>query len=333
MPSTAESSVVPTNSLDLRGLLSAHLSTYYNTGISQISELDLNVFRVDRADDPSWVARVFSPTHPLSVLLEHVEILGFLEQQNFPSERLAHSDPISTTSTGYQVFITNFIEGRRPRKGEQLFPKLGDLLGRLHAMSVPAMSALSRKGGAWHHICHSGGPREEIEAALSLLANSKSLVPENQPDLYEKFKTKLEQVEDLSDLPQRFTHPDVVPSNVIASSLDGSIVIVDWAGAGTGTRVASLGFLLWAAGHRSMAQVEAAVSGYSKHVCLEKCELERLESAILFRPLVLRCREFCMSRRSLEDVVEGMERMQKLAGTIAGVARQAFEKHRGESQA
>lgn len=192
---------------------------------------------------------------------------------------------------------------------------------------------MSRKGGAWHHICHSGGPREEIAAALSLLSDAKSLVPENQLQLYEKLKTKLGEVNDLSDLPQRFTHPDIVPSNVITSSVDGSLVIVDWMGAGTGPRVASLGFLLWAAGHRSMAAVDAVIAGYSKHVSLEKGELEKSESAILFRPLVLRCWEFCTSRRSLEEVVEGMEPMQKMVDTIARVTRQAFEKYHWEGKA
>jgi Ser/Thr protein kinase RdoA (MazF antagonist) len=322
-----------TNPPELRELLSSHLSTHYNTEISQISDLDQNVFRIDRTNDASWVARVFSPSHLLPVLSEHAEILRYLEQQNFPSERLAHPEPISTSFTRHHVLITSFVEGRRPRKGEHLFPRLGYLLGQLHTISIPPESALSRKGGAWHHICHIGGPREEVQAALSLLADSKSCVLESQTHLYEKLKARLEQVDDLSELPERFTHPDVVPSNVIISLSDSSLVLVDWMGSGTGPRVASLGFLLWAAGHRSMAAVEAVIAGYRKHVILEEGELERLESAILFRPLVLRCWEFCMSRKSLEEVVEGLESMQKLADTIAGVARQVFEKHGGESQA
>jgi Ser/Thr protein kinase RdoA (MazF antagonist) len=332
MAGATQSIGISTNSPDPKEILSLHLSTWYNTNLSQISQLDQNVFRVDRAKDLSWVARIFPPSHSLSVLSEHAEILRFLEQQKFPSEWLAHTKPISTTSTGYHVLITNFVNGRRPRKGEQLFPKLGYLLARLHTMSIPTKSAMSRKGGAWHHICHSGGPREEIDAALSLLSNARSLVPENQLPLYEKLRTKLGEIEDLSDLPQRLTHPDLVPSNVVMSSEDNTMVIVDWMGAGTGPRVASLGFLLWAAGHRSMAAVDAVVAGYCKHVSLEKSEMEKLESAILFRPLVLRCWEFCMSRRSLEDVVEGMEHMKELANTIAGTTRKAFEKYHRDDQ-
>ncbi|KAE9374245.1 kinase-like protein [Stipitochalara longipes BDJ] len=329
MATTVNSSAGPTNSPDWREVLIPHLSIHYSTDVSQISQLDQNVFRVDRDNDSSWVARVFTPSHPLFVLSEHADILRYLEQQNFSSERLANSEPISTTSTGHQILITQFIEGRRPRKGEQLFPRLGYLLGRLHTMTIPATGAMTRKGGAWHHISNSGGPKEEIDAALSLLSNARSLVPENQLHLYEELRARLLQVEDLSDLPQRLTHPDLVPSNAIISSIDSSLAIVDWLGAGTGPRVASLGFLLWAAGNRSMAAVNAVVAGYSKLVSLEEGEIEKLESAILFRPLVLRCWEFCMSRTSLEEVVNGLDYMQKLVDTIAGAARQALEKNRG----
>jgi hypothetical protein len=190
------------------------------------------------------------------VLSEHVEILGFLEQQSFPAERLADPEPISMTSTGHHVLITTFIDGRRPRKGEHLFPRLGYLLGQLHTKTVPATNAMARKGGAWHHICHAGGLKEEIDAVLSLLAGAKSLVPEDQLELYEELEAMLPGVEDLSVLPQAFTHPDVVPSNSIISSTDDSITLVDRLGAGTESRVASLGYLLWAAGNRRLEPMQ-----------------------------------------------------------------------------
>ncbi|KAN0102802.1 kinase-like protein [Hyaloscypha variabilis] len=318
---------------DSKEVVSQHLSIRYNTAVSQISELDQNVYRVDRINDSSWVARAFSPSLPLSVLSEHVEILRFLEQQNFPAERLVDPEPISTTSTGCHILITHFVEGRRPRKGEHLFPRLGHLLGKLHTLPIPLLSAMTRKGGAWHHISHSGGPNEEVEAALTLLSNTKSRVSDTQLSLYEELRSSLLKVGDLSDLPQRFTHPDIVPSNAIISSIDDSLAIVDWMGSGTGPRVASLGYLLWAAGSRSMAAVNGVIAWYSKLISLEEAEVEKLESAILFRPLVLRCWEFCTERRSLEDAVEGLKPMQKLVGEIAGVARQALEKYRGEKEA
>ena len=64
------------------------------------------------------------------------------------------------------------------------------------------------------------------------------------------------------------------------------IVIVNWAGAGRGPRLWSLAFLLWAAGRRGPGRVEAAVSGYRRHVELVAAEREQLANAIAARPLV-----------------------------------------------
>jgi hypothetical protein len=68
----------------------------------------------------------------------------------------------------YQAFRTSrscqeFVEGRRPRKGEQLFPRLGDLLGRLHSMQIGNAEVLARSGGARHHICSEGGPKRRFK--------------------------------------------------------------------------------------------------------------------------------------------------------------------------
>jgi Ser/Thr protein kinase RdoA (MazF antagonist) len=318
MANTAHSNAVPTSSPDWK----AHLEARYSTTISQINQLDENVFRLDRLDGPSWVARVFDSSRPVEIVEGDAEILRFLEQQSFPAERCADPAPVSTTPSGHHVLITTFVEGRRPRKGEQLFPKLGDLLGRLHSLETGGSRVLTRRGGAWHHLC-TGRIREEKEAALTMLKESRHNVPDDQLELYAKIQDKLQKMDDFEDLPDAFVHPDFVPSNVITTN-DGELVAVDWAGSGTGPRAASLGFLLWAGGHRSMAQVEAVAKGYSKHVSLTETEMERLAAAIWFRHLVLRCWEFCTGRRKLEDVWESLGNMEELAGRIALVACTVF---------
>ena len=79
-----------------------------------------------------------------------------------------------------------------------------------------------------------------------------------------------------------------------------------------------------------MAAVNGVVAGYCKLVSLEEEEIQKLESAILFRPLVLRCWEFCMARRSLEEVGEGLEKMQKLVDEIAEATKLALNKYGGD---
>jgi hypothetical protein len=45
--------------------LPSHLESRYGSRVAQLTELDLGVFRVDRRDEPSWVARVFPAARPL----------------------------------------------------------------------------------------------------------------------------------------------------------------------------------------------------------------------------------------------------------------------------
>jgi hypothetical protein len=63
-------------------------------------------------------------------------------------------------------------------------------------------------------------------------------------------------------------------------------VIVDWAGAGRGARILSLGTLL-RAGELDLTLVDAIIDGYAPHVRLEPEELERLPAAIRTQGLVL----------------------------------------------
>ncbi|HEY6312604.1 MAG TPA: hypothetical protein VIY52_17630 [Streptosporangiaceae bacterium] len=39
--------------------IARHLQARYGIAVSGLAELDLGVYRVDRADGPAWVARVF----------------------------------------------------------------------------------------------------------------------------------------------------------------------------------------------------------------------------------------------------------------------------------
>ena len=309
--------------------LEAHIEIRYNVRLSQISQLDYNVFKIERGDGPSWVARVFDSSWPAQVVQEHADILAYLEQHGFPAERCTRSGSLSVTHDGQHVLITDFIEGRRPRKGEQLFPKLGDLLGRLHSMEISDARGVHRKGGAWHHICREGGPREEIKAALAMLEELKATIAVDDFEMYESLESKLKQMDSFEDLPNAFVHPDFVPSNVITSNT-GDLMIIDWSGSGIGPRAASLGWLLWAAGHRSMAQVEAVARGYMKHVHLTNGELDRLAGAVIFRHLVLQCWECCTKRSKVEEVVGHLDQWDELAGQIASIVSKLFRENEGD---
>ncbi|HEX4107819.1 MAG TPA: phosphotransferase [Solirubrobacteraceae bacterium] len=298
--------------------LAAHLAAQYGIEVAAVSALEKDVFRVDRRDGPSWVARVFAERRPLEGVHGDAAILRALEREGFPAERCAHPDPVSTHE-GKGVLVTEFIPPAAPLRPGRPAAILGVLLGRLHAHPAKQL----RRGGAWHHLSFEGGPREEIAAAAALLDDAAGHVGVGELALLDRLRDAVQRADACEDLPHAFVHPDFVPANAIPTP-DEHLAIVDWTGAGRGPRLWSLGFLLWAAGARSLRLVDVAVSRYRRHVELTPGELDRLEGAIAARPIMLECWSVCAGRRELADAVERVADVRRLAPTIAARACQAF---------
>jgi aminoglycoside phosphotransferase (APT) family kinase protein len=303
---------------------SSHLEATYGIRVAAITALDAGVFRVDRHDGPSWVARVFPEARPLEGVEGDGAILRRLEDRGFPAERCAHPEPVSTFA-GRGVLVTEYVEPAAPLRPGRPAAFLGALLGRLHANPGTGL----RAGGAWHHLSFTGGPREEGQAAIKLLDDALPRVGVRLLPLYDRLRDDVEATDDCQDLPHAFVHPDFVPANAIPTP-DQRVVIVDWAGAGRGPRLWSLGFLLWAAGARSPRLVDVVVSRYRKHLTLEPEELARLAGAIHSRPRMLECWAFATGRRELSDAMQRIAHARGLAEAIAGQARRAFERPAGQ---
>jgi Ser/Thr protein kinase RdoA (MazF antagonist) len=298
--------------------LSAHLAATYDIRVARLAQLDSGVFRVDRHDGPAWVARVFPSTRPIDQVDGDATILRSLEQAGFPAERCAHSKPVSTHD-GQGVLVTEFVHGAKSDRPGRTFAVLGALLGRLHIR--PATT--SRAGGAWHHVAD-GSPRDEIDATLELLTEARQRMPATDLSLFDMVRGRIEQADDCADLPHAFVHPDFVPANAVPTP-DGRLVILDWAAAGRGPRLWSLGFLLYAAGAWDLRLVDAVITRYRKHIELTPAELARLADVILVRPLVIDSWSLAMGRKSLAAVVDDMAALEDLADTIAERVRQAVE--------
>nr|WP_242975775.1 phosphotransferase [Desulfosporosinus sp. FKB] len=250
-------------------------------------------------------------------------MLRYLEQQNFPAERCAHTEPVFMHEE-QPVLITNFVDGTKPKGSAKAFYFAGVLLGRLHTLPL-ASGDMSRKGGAWHHLSVQGGTREEIEAAQSFVISSEKNVSMEDRSHYETLLNELRQLDDLHDMPQALIHPDFVPSNMIKADV-GNWAVIDWSGTGRGPRIFSLGFLLWAAGFRGNLQcVDAVITGYRNYINLEIDELKRLSNAIGFRPLIWDCWAFCMGRKTLVEAAQGVSVTQEITKTITNRSEQAFK--------
>ena len=87
--------------------LPAHLETTYGITVSEVESLDVGVFRIARRDGPTWIARVFSAQRPAKATAGDAAVLRFLEQQDYPAERLAAEKPISTMAS-QEVLVPNF---------------------------------------------------------------------------------------------------------------------------------------------------------------------------------------------------------------------------------
>lgn len=290
--------------------LAEHLAAQHDTEVTDLTELDLGVFRVQRAEGEPWVARVFPAARPLAEVEGDAAILRILQDAGFPAERCATDTPVSELD-GQGVLVTGFVPGPQAGGG-RAFAYLGALLGRLHARPADGM----RPGGAWHHlVVGQGGPSEEIEAALALLDEAGG-----EPELV----GAVAELDDCADLPHAFVHPDFVPANAIENT-DGGVTIIDWAGAGRGPRLWSLGFLLFAAGVRSPKLVDVVISRYRRHTQPTPQELERLPDAIRARKLLMDCWSVAMGRKPARQVINGLAPVNALAERIARQARVAFD--------
>lgn len=288
--------------------LADHLAACHDVEVTGLTELDLGVFRVQRAEGEPWVARVFPAARPLAAAEGDAAILRGLARAGFPAERCATEAPVTELS-GQGVLVTTFVPGT-PAGGGPVFARLGALLGRLHAHPAEGL----RPGGGWHHLVPQGGPSEEIQAALDLLSEAGGV-----PELI----GAVAELDDCADLPHAFVHPDFVPANAIEGA-DGTITIVDWAGSGRGPRLWSLGSLLFAAGARSPRLVDLVVSRYRRHTRLTADELERLPDAIRARPLLTDCWAVGVGRKPAPQAVADLATVTRLATRIAEQARSAF---------
>lgn len=299
-----------------------HLEHVYGIHITEMTKLDLGVFRVDCFDGSSLVARQFPKVRSMEDIKGDADILDFLAKKGFPAERCAFPNAVSSLD-GQGILLTNFVHGTKLMGSPRAHYFLGMLLSYLHSIEVDS-SNIMRKGGAWHHLSAQGGPREEIEAALSLLKDAEQTVSEKQKSIYEMLFNELMMADDLHDMPQALIHPDFVLPNMIKVDVRNWVVL-DWAGTGLGPRIWSLGFALWAAGYRSIKCVDAVISGYRKLINLDGDELGRLPAAIGIRPLIFDIWAFCMGRKDLIEVKKEIARTRDVTKVIAERAFQAFK--------
>jgi hypothetical protein len=124
--------------------LGPHIAEAYGVDVTGTEKLDAGVVRIDLAGRPSWIARVFGAARNPDAAKNDVAVLRRIAAFDFPAERPADDQPLSTLD-GQQVLVTTFVEGGNGRgdRSVDLSRSQGDLLGRLHALPTSPPSFLS----------------------------------------------------------------------------------------------------------------------------------------------------------------------------------------------
>jgi Ser/Thr protein kinase RdoA (MazF antagonist) len=257
-----------------------HLASTYGITVKTTKQLDHGVLRVDLAKGGPWIVRLFPSDRPIADVKADAAVLRFLESKGFPAERCV-ADVSVHEDQG--VLVTAFIKGPKPPMNTANQRKLGDLVGRLHAMTG-APKTVRRGVGALHLYTTDCTIASEIATARASL---EAAAFRGTDKAWETQRAGLAAAGDFASMPKALMHPDPGCVNAIASG--SQPVLIDWAGAGYGPRVLGLGLLLVACAKGKTFNREwtdAIMQAYTQHVKLKPAELDQLDAAIAHRPLI-----------------------------------------------
>jgi Ser/Thr protein kinase RdoA (MazF antagonist) len=316
--------------------LLAHLCDRYRIDAVAATKLSVHntyVFRIDRTDGDPWVARAFPPARPRAGAEGDAAILRFLEQQDYPAERIAVDDPVSDFD-GSAVIVTRFIKGAtlpQGAEGAEQFAIMGDLLGRLHAL--PFDESASRPGGAdGSDASREGTPRQDLLAALAFLDAVDVKVAAADRERFEKLRDQVRSADDGAGLPEGLLHGNLLHAASHAVLSERGPVAINWKSSGRGPRLADFAYLIWGTGAWSPRRpnqdcIDAAVNAYRRHVEPTDEELDRLEAVMYIRTLYLTCFGY---RRALTNGVMfnewGFIEPAEYYTSTAAATRAAFNK-------
>jgi len=251
---------------------------------TQVSVHRADVFRVDRNDGDSWIARAFPPARPRAGAEGDAAVLQFLARHDYPAERLALDEAVSELEDG-SVLVTEFIHGEHIPPFTDNMTVMADLLGRLHAL--PMDDTVTRPGGAQGiDTSREGSPRQDLLAALACLDAVDTKVPAGSRAQFEQLRDQVRSADDGEGLPEALLHGNLphAPDHVLRT--EHGPVVFNWTASGRGPRLADFAWLMrvsW--GNPKL--IDPAVEAYCRHVELTEEELERLEGVMYIRPLYL----------------------------------------------
>src|SRR5581483_7561486 len=207
-------------------LLSELVLQYYGTQIISFhrlqSDTEKHIYRVEQANGERWVLRLSPFTSNDRTLLELANLLTFLENQNYPAERIIQTAEHTAvgTAAGWRFLMTTFLKGVRLDYTPSTLALLGAMLGRLHSLKTSTSIPLPKAGML---------PAQELTYARQQLVSVASLVPKQLISRYEQLEKALSSIDYCEDLPTVLIHNDCHPANALLMA-QGQVTLLDWEG-------------------------------------------------------------------------------------------------------
>lgn len=294
------------------------------------------LYRIEDGDGNVWMLRLRHQEQPASDWLdggdvvdwlrERAGLLEWLEQRRYPAPRLQRNKdqmPVSEYQSWCGILVS-YIPGERLTVSSESSRALAALLGRLHAVEVPAGANQPAAHSWWHPLDRAA------EYALRQLATRSPLPPEWET-LRATCQAILEDFVAPPDLPLACIHADGWPGNTIRDP-EGQVRLIDWDVAGLGHPILDFGAVLsdcFAYPSESpavdAAWVESAVDAYVQHRPITNSELGLLLKAIQFGAAYRTAIRFTQAQQAEwpDYMIRGLthERMRlSLSGEIAKIA-------------
>jgi Ser/Thr protein kinase RdoA (MazF antagonist) len=287
------------------------LEDVYQAGALQLAQLahgTKDVFYVQRAAAPDWIVRIYPVNEPIPVhdgVSALAQLLNFLQQQQYPAERVVRTvdGELTTRVDAWHILVTTYLgsplqvwqpastggtdpsrlQAGTAKHDPQLLYSIGALLGRLHALDTNGPdSELIRAPGLQ--------AASELAWAAGQLGQLQAHVPAHFQEEYVRLNARLQQIQSFDACPQTIIHGDGHLGNVVITPTN-DYVFIDWEAAGRGAAVTDLGQLLSASVEPSedtlnVTGIHAIIDGYCAHRRVSPIERDLLPDALRFRILV-----------------------------------------------
>lgn len=298
------------------------------------SDSGKHIFQVQLVNGMKWVLRV-TEGQGTATFIDLANLLIFFKQHNYPAERIILTKEQTAIGTvgNWHLLMTTFLVGTPLEYTPTDLLLLGSVVGQLHALgqsltySPPQADML---------------PTKELAFAQQQLSAIAPLVPKQFFAEYELLETALVSLNRGTDLPTTLIHNDCHPANALLTA-PGQVTLLDWEGAGRGSAILDVGFLLancdgkapWeplssVSSDKVETRIQAVMEGYSCYHQLTSDELDYLPDAIRFRSLVFGACNFAETIAHHDNATFSQWWWKRycMAEEIAGKAREYIEQPR-----